>query len=60
MDAENLDKIENLLKIWFISEYNDSLKNLTISCRDKMGDVHNVVKDHAIGAVIDNIKDIFD
>jgi hypothetical protein len=25
-----------------------------------MEDVHNVVKDHAIGAVIDNIKDIFD
>ena len=59
-DTETLDEIENLLKIWFIAEFNNTLKDLTLSCRDRMGDVHNIVKDHAIGAVIDNIKDVFD
>ncbi len=43
----------------FIREFNDNLKDINQNFDNKKEDVHNVVKEYAIWAVIDNVKDMF-
>ena len=59
-DSGDFDLIESSLKFSFPSEFKSSFEELLSFSNDKMWEIHETVKNHAIWAVIDNIKDIFD
>lgn len=58
LDASRINEIKILIN-WFINEFNNSLEEIGREMEDKKEAVHNVVKEYAIWAVIDNIKDMF-
>jgi hypothetical protein len=58
LNNSELNEIKNLVNV-FIVEFNNNLKETEQKIDNKKELTHNVVKEYAIWAVIDNIKDMF-
>ena len=58
LDNNEVNELKSLLN-QFISKFNDNLKFVNDNVDHNKGIVDNTVKNHAIWAVIDNVKDMF-
>ena len=57
-DALELDNLKNTL-LNFISEYEENVRKTWNFIDEKKDQAHETIRDYALGAVIDNIKDMF-
>ena len=57
-DTSELNEVERVLQS-FPHKYNEKLRRGWEFINEKMDQAHETVKDYAIGAIIDNVKDMF-